>query len=115
MRWRPEQIVYSTATAARSTSPALVSGASVRTKELRPSTSAWLRWLRKAILRTDGVIALHDEETAFAKENRGAASASPGSPGRLSRGPRRVQGGLLEGVAARPLRLGLASPPQGVD
>jgi uncharacterized membrane protein len=27
-----------------------------------------MRWLRKAILRAAGVIALHDEEAAFAKE-----------------------------------------------
>ncbi|TGQ97163.1 hypothetical protein EN843_34460, partial [Mesorhizobium sp. M4B.F.Ca.ET.200.01.1.1] len=27
-----------------------------------------MRWLRKAILRSVGVIALHDEEAAFAKE-----------------------------------------------
>ena len=32
-----------------------------------------LRWLRKAILRAAGLIALHDEEAAFAKERCGAA------------------------------------------
>ena len=34
-----------------------------------------LRWLRKAILRAIGVIALHDEEEAFARETRELAEA----------------------------------------
>ena len=34
-----------------------------------------LRWLRKAILRAVGVIALHDEDAAFARETRGLTEA----------------------------------------
>jgi len=34
-----------------------------------------LRWLRKAILRAIGIIALHDEAEAFARERRGLAEA----------------------------------------
>jgi Ca2+/H+ antiporter, TMEM165/GDT1 family len=34
-----------------------------------------LRWLRKAILRSIGVIALHDEDAAFARETRELAEA----------------------------------------
>ncbi|MBV9905961.1 MAG: TMEM165/GDT1 family protein [Hyphomicrobiales bacterium] len=34
-----------------------------------------LRWLRKAILRAIGVIALHDEDAAFARETRGLTEA----------------------------------------
>lgn len=34
-----------------------------------------LRWLRKAILRAAGVIALHDEELAFAKETASLTDA----------------------------------------
>ena len=34
-----------------------------------------LRWLRKAILRAVGLIALHDEDAAFARETRGLAEA----------------------------------------
>jgi len=34
-----------------------------------------LRWLRKAILRAIGVVALHDEEAAFARETRGLTEA----------------------------------------
>jgi len=35
-----------------------------------------LRWLRKAILRAVGIIALHDEEAAFARETRALTEAS---------------------------------------
>jgi Ca2+/H+ antiporter, TMEM165/GDT1 family len=35
-----------------------------------------LRWLRKAILRAIGVIALHDEDAAFARETRALAEAA---------------------------------------
>jgi uncharacterized membrane protein len=42
-----------------------------------------MRWLRKAILRAAGVIALHDEEAAFAKES--AALRSLGLGGRWDR------------------------------
>lgn len=37
-----------------------------------------LRWLRKAILRAAGVIPLHDEAAAFAKETAALRAASPG-------------------------------------
>src|SRR5207344_2762204 len=36
-----------------------------------------LRWLRKAILRAAGVLRLHDEDAAFAKETRTLAAAPP--------------------------------------
>jgi Ca2+/H+ antiporter, TMEM165/GDT1 family len=36
-----------------------------------------LRWLRKAILRAIGVVALHDEDAAFARETRELTSAQP--------------------------------------
>ena len=35
-----------------------------------------LRWLRKAILRAVGIIALHDEDAAFARETRALTEAS---------------------------------------
>ena len=38
-----------------------------------------LQWLRKAILRSSGYKALHDEGAAFAEERELAASASPGA------------------------------------
>ena len=41
-----------------------------------------LRWLRKAILRAAGVLALHDEAATFAKETR-ALAATPGRRGAL--------------------------------
>jgi uncharacterized membrane protein len=34
-----------------------------------------LRWLRKAILRAVGIIALHDEDAAFVRETRGLTEA----------------------------------------
>ena len=37
-----------------------------------------LRWLRKAILRAIGIIALHDEEAAFARETRELSEAGRG-------------------------------------
>ena len=37
-----------------------------------------LRWLRKAVLRSAGAIALHDEERAFERERTGLASAAAG-------------------------------------
>lgn len=36
-----------------------------------------IRWLRKAILRSGGVIALHDEEAAFAKESQVLSASTP--------------------------------------
>src|SRR5258708_14203942 len=44
-----------------------------------------LRWLRKAILRSAGVIALHDEEAAFAGET--ALLKSYGTPAHLRSNP----------------------------
>ncbi len=40
-----------------------------------------LRWLRKAILRAAGFIALHDEETAFAKETGALRAEEAGAAG----------------------------------
>lgn len=40
-----------------------------------------LRWLRKAILRSAGLIALHDEEAAFAKNTQAMRSLSVGLSG----------------------------------
>jgi uncharacterized membrane protein len=37
-----------------------------------------LQWLRKAILRAAGLIAIHDEDAAFAREARAAAAAGGG-------------------------------------
>jgi Ca2+/H+ antiporter, TMEM165/GDT1 family len=36
-----------------------------------------LRWLRKAILRAIGVVALHDEDAAFARQTRELTEAEP--------------------------------------
>jgi Ca2+/H+ antiporter, TMEM165/GDT1 family len=58
-----------------------------------------LRWLRKAILRAVGIIALHDEEAAFARETRELSEA-----GRRSNGLDWIAGAtafkavLLEGI-----------------
>ena len=58
-----------------------------------------MRWLRKAILRAAGVIALHDEETVFRSETANLRSAQP--PQRSRRRPgghrHRVQGGAAGG------------------
>jgi Ca2+/H+ antiporter, TMEM165/GDT1 family len=40
-----------------------------------------LRWLRKAILRSGGVIALHDEAAAYAKETEALRRAAPAAQG----------------------------------
>jgi uncharacterized membrane protein len=40
-----------------------------------------LQWLRKAILRAAGLLALHDEVTAFARESRSAQGASLSASG----------------------------------
>ena len=40
-----------------------------------------LRWLRKAILRAAGVLALHDEDAAFAKETQALKAAGAIGPG----------------------------------
>jgi len=40
-----------------------------------------LQWLRKAILRASGLLALHDETVAFARESRSAQSASASASG----------------------------------
>jgi len=52
-----------------------------------------MRWLRKAILRSVGVIALHDEEAAFFQGNRHLAPAGQRPPRRLPCGAGIVQGG----------------------
>ena len=53
-----------------------------------------LRWLRKAILRAIGVIALHDEDAAFARETRELteARAAASERVRLDRRGSRLQG-----------------------
>ena len=38
-----------------------------------------LRWLRKAILRSVGIIALHDEDAAFARETRELSEVGGGA------------------------------------
>jgi uncharacterized membrane protein len=42
-----------------------------------------LQWLRKAILRSAGIVPLHDEEAIFREERRLAESAASGGPGGL--------------------------------
>jgi Ca2+/H+ antiporter, TMEM165/GDT1 family len=79
-----------------------------------------LRWLRKAILRAVGVVALHDEDAAFQRQTRELSEAEPGrAPGAdWIAGATAFKAVLLEGIevvfiviavgAARGL-LGLAS------
>jgi Ca2+/H+ antiporter, TMEM165/GDT1 family len=79
-----------------------------------------LRWLRKAILRAIGVIALHDEDAAFARETRELTEAERRRPNEFDwiAGAAAFKAVLLEGIevvfiviavgAARGL-LGLAS------
>jgi uncharacterized membrane protein len=59
-----------------------------------------LRWLRKAILRAIGVVALHDEQAAFARRTRELAEAEPPHPNRfdLLAGVTSFQAVLLEGT-----------------
>ena len=40
-----------------------------------------LRWLRKAVLRAAGLIALHDEDAIYAREQAGLAAAGTARPG----------------------------------
>src|SRR5262249_26248264 len=40
-----------------------------------------LQWLRKAILRSIGVVALHDEDAEFLEETAGARAAAPPAQG----------------------------------
>ena len=59
-----------------------------------------LRWLRKAILRAIGVIALHDEDAAFARETRELAEAQERQANGLDwiAGMAAFKAVLLEGV-----------------
>lgn len=59
-----------------------------------------LRWLRKAILRAIGVIALHDEDAAFARETRALTEAHERQPHGLDwiAGMTAFKAVLLEGV-----------------
>lgn len=59
-----------------------------------------MRWLRKAILRAAGVIALHDEARAFARQSELLARAGPTPGGRIDAlaFATAFQGVLLEGV-----------------
>ena len=59
-----------------------------------------LRWLRKAILRAIGVVALHDEHAAFARETRELAEAELQHPSGLDwiAGVTSFQAVLLEGA-----------------
>ncbi|MGC2785994.1 MAG: hypothetical protein WA397_19625 [Roseiarcus sp.] len=59
-----------------------------------------LRWLRKAILRAIGVIALHDEDAAFARETRALTEAHERQPHGLEwiAGMTAFKAVLLEGI-----------------
>ena len=59
-----------------------------------------LRWLRKAVLRWVGVVALHDEEEVFARESRGLAEAERRSSNALDwiAGVTSFKAVLLEGT-----------------
>jgi uncharacterized membrane protein len=57
-----------------------------------------LRWLRKAILRSIGVIALHDEESAFAAETDGLKRQSQDKRAYYLAGLAAYKAVLLEGV-----------------
>jgi uncharacterized membrane protein len=86
-----------------------------------------LGWLRKAVLRAGGALALHDEAAAFAAEKSALADA-PGPPGRADRaatwlaGLTAFQAVLIEGLevvfivlatGARPGLLGPAAAGAG--
>lgn len=57
-----------------------------------------LRWLRKAILRASGYIALHDEEKAFAKESESLRRHSADQRANLLAGIAAFKAVLLEGI-----------------
>jgi uncharacterized membrane protein len=57
-----------------------------------------MRWLRKAILRTLGVIALHDEEAAFSKETAALRQQSEDRRANYLAGLASFKAVLLEGV-----------------
>ena len=59
-----------------------------------------LRWLRKAILRAVGILALHDEDAAFQRETRELAEAERPGPSGLDwiAGAAAFKAVLLEGV-----------------
>ena len=60
-----------------------------------------MRWLRKAILRAAGFIALHDEEKAFAAETDQLARQAADSPRRFHRRACRLQGRIARGRGSR--------------
>ena len=57
-----------------------------------------MRWLRKAILRSIGVLALHDEEKAFAKETEALARAAREQRAQYLAGLAAFKAVLLEGT-----------------
>ena len=59
-----------------------------------------LRWLRKAILRSAGVIALHDEDKIYARETAALGEGAAAAPGRLDIGgvTTAFNGVFIEGV-----------------
>lgn len=57
-----------------------------------------LRWLRKAILRASGFLALHDEGKAFASETAGLRLGSPAGRADFLAGVAAFEAVLLEGV-----------------
>jgi uncharacterized membrane protein len=57
-----------------------------------------LRWLRKAILRSSGYIALHDEETAFAKETESLRKQAADKRANFLAGVAAFKALLLEGI-----------------
>ncbi len=57
-----------------------------------------LRWLRKAILRASGYIALHDEEKAFAKETESLRNQAADKRANFLAGVAAFKAVLLEGI-----------------
>jgi len=73
-----------------------------------------LRWLRKAILRSAGVIALHDEAAAFAAEKRRMGTASGSSGWDLVAFATSFQITMLEGAEVVFIVLGIGAGGAGL-
>jgi uncharacterized membrane protein len=73
-----------------------------------------LQWLRKAVLRSGGVRALHDEDEAFAEERRSAQSAAPAAHGQMDWYSFTVafKGVLLEGLEVAFIVIGFGETRQ---
>jgi uncharacterized membrane protein len=71
-----------------------------------------VRWLRKAILREAGVIALHDEDIAFARETQAIRSSSAGAPNRLDTLATLTafKAVMLEGIEVIVIVIGVGAP-----